>query len=36
MKTMALIAVVVAGMVTAANVAQAGYTPMNDILVVTE
>lgn len=36
MKTMSLIAVVLAGMVTAANVAQAGYTPMDDILIVTE
>ena len=36
MKTIALLAVVVAGMVTAANVAQAGYTPMTDIVVVTE
>ena len=36
MKTMALIAVVVSGMVMAANVAQAGSTNMAGVLVVAD
>ena len=36
MKTMALIAVMVAGMATAATVAQAGYTPMEGIVLAGE
>ena len=33
MKTLTLIAVMVVGMATAANVAQAGYTPMDGIVL---
>ena len=33
MKTMMLIAVMLTGMVTAANVAQAGYTPMDNLVL---
>lgn len=33
MKTMALIAVMITGMATAATVARAGYTPMDGIVL---
>lgn len=36
MKTMMLIAVMVTGMVTAATVAQAGYTPMDNLVLAAD